>query len=66
MMRFTEWAERNGIEIPETETIPMTRFNENGLPAVVHCSSCEMTMILFSAMIDENGYTYCPTCGGAE
>lgn len=66
MIRFTEWAERNGIEIPKEESIPMTWFNKNGLPAVVHCSSCEMTMTLFSAMIDEDGYTYCQTCGGAE
>ena len=66
MIRFKEWAERNGIEIPKESNIPMSWFHENGLPAVVHCSNCEMTIILFSAMIDEDGYTYCPSCGGAE
>ena len=66
MIRFTEWAKQNGIEIPKEERIPMTWFQEHRLPAVVRCSECQMTMILFSAMIDEDGYTYCPSCGGAE
>ena len=66
MIRFKEWAEQNGIEIPKESNIPMTWFHEKGLPAVVRCSNCQMTMILFSAMIDEDGYTYCPSCGGAE
>ena len=64
MIRFEEWAENNGIEIPKEESVPMTWFNEHRLPAVVHCSECQMTMLLFSAMIDEDGYTYCQTCGG--
>lgn len=47
--------------IPEGN-IPGSWFSENGIPMVVRCSCCEMTMASPSAWIDDDGYTYCAEC----
>ena len=52
-----------GIEVPH-DNIPETWFYENGLPRVVACASCGMTIASPSALIDENGFCYCSSCGG--
>ena len=37
-------------------------FSENGLPMIVECSCCGMTMALPSAMIDDDGHCFCSSC----
>jgi hypothetical protein len=39
-------------------------FAENDLPMVVSCTCCGSTMILPSALIDEEGHCYCSSCAG--
>ena len=55
--------ETRGIEMPKGE-INGTWFAENGLPMVVSCTCCGMTMALPSALIDDEGYIYCGSCAG--
>lgn len=54
-------AENYNVKLPHG-TIPATWFSENGFPMVVKCTCCEMTMASPSALIDDNGYTYCVNC----
>ncbi len=51
-----------GIEVPHGN-IPGTWFSENGIPMVVSCTCCGMTMASPSALIDEDGCCYCSSCG---
>lgn len=53
--------EKMGIEMPK-DNIPGTWFSENGLHMVVSCTCCGMTMTMPSAMVDDDGNTYCPSC----
>jgi hypothetical protein len=39
-------------------------FEEHGLPMVVSCTGCEMTMTLFSARISEDRQLWCSDCSG--
>lgn len=68
MKKFREWyKEVNGIEPDyDRSKSAMEWCNENGLPMIVSCTCCESTMIIFSAYIDEENYTYCPSCAGVE
>ena len=62
MKTAKEWIkEKRGIEIPAGE-ISGEWFMENRLPMIVACSCCETTMILLSAMVDDDGYAYCGSC----
>lgn len=62
MMSFAEYIARNwGIEIPEGD-ISGTWFHDNGIPMVVRCTCCDMTMASPSAWVDKEGYTYCGSC----
>ena len=54
-----------GIEMPKGE-INGSWFVENGLPMVVACTCCGMTMSSPSAWIDRNGQCFCGGCIGAE
>ena len=65
MVNFFEWLEVNGIEKPEGTEIPMTWFSEHGLPMVVQCSCCQMTMALPSAFVDEEGSVFCKNCASS-
>ena len=51
-----------GIEVPH-DNIPGTWFSENGIPMVVSCACCGMTMASPSALIDEDGCCYYSACG---
>ena len=53
--------EMKGIEVPKGN-ISGEWFSENHIPMVVRCSVCEMTMASPSAYVDDEGYTYCPSC----
>lgn len=55
-----EYADEAGITLGET--IDGSVFNQLGLPMIVSCKCCESTMTLPSAIIDDEGYTYCTDC----
>ena len=57
-------AREYSLELPHGD-IPGTWFSKNGLPMVVRCTCCNMTMCSVSAWIDKDGYTYCGGCAGA-
>ena len=66
MQTFAEWLkEQYGINLPKGN-INGEWFIENGLPIVVRCSCCGMTMASPSAYVDDDGYTYCVDCGGGD
>ena len=53
--------EEMGVEMPKGE-INGSWFSENGLPMIVKCSCCGMTMALPSAMVDDDGHCFCSSC----
>lgn len=55
--------EEMGVEMPKGQ-INGEWFAENDLPMVVSCTCCGSTMILPSALIDEEGHCYCSSCAG--
>jgi hypothetical protein len=55
--------EEMGVEMPKGN-IPGSWFAENALPMIVECTCCGTTMALPSAMIDDDGTIYCPSCAG--
>jgi hypothetical protein len=55
--------EELGVEMPKGQ-INGEWFAENDLPMVVSCTCCGSTMILPSALIDEEGHCYCSSCAG--
>jgi len=66
MKSFEEYVKFHfGVEMPHGN-IPGSWFTENGIPMVVRCSCCEMTMASPSAWIDEEGYTFCGDCAGVS
>lgn len=63
MKTFTEWYKNvsGEHELPRGN-IPYKWFLEKNLPMIVKCSCCDSTMILFNSYVDENDYTFCPSC----
>jgi hypothetical protein len=57
--------EKWGIQFPEGN-ISGAWFVENGLPMVVECTCCRMTMVSLSALIDDEGQIFCPDCAGYD
>jgi len=53
-----------GLEVPSPH-IPGNWFSENGIPMIVACTCCGMTMSSPSAWIDRDGQCYCSGCAGA-
>lgn len=67
MLRTAEkyiWEEM-GEEMPKGE-IPASWFAEQGLPMIVECTYCGMTMALPSALVDDDGNCYCHGCVDEE
>ena len=63
MKTFKRYCKENlRISVPETDSIDGGWFAAHGLPLIVACSCCEMTMALPSAMIDEHGHCFCSNC----
>ena len=61
------WNEAHPTDpFPDTPTVSSAWFAERGLPLVVSCACCEMTMALPSAYISDDEYCYCATCAGVE
>ena len=64
MKSFADWLKANtNIKMPEG-SVSASWFYERGLPMVVECKCCGMTMALPSAFIDEDGNIYCSSCKG--
>ena len=53
------------IEVPEG-SVSGEWFAKNGLPMIVRCTCCDMTMVLFSAYVNEEGETFCASCAGMD
>ena len=59
-----QWIrEELNIEMPSGD-IDGEWFVKNNLPMIVKCSCCEMSMVLPSAMINDEGEIFCPSCVG--
>lgn len=66
MVSFRDYIkQRWDLQMPEGE-ISGAWFSDNGIPMVVRCSCCDMTMASPSAWIDDEGYTYCGTCADID
>jgi hypothetical protein len=52
------------IEMPKGD-ISDAWFAENGLPMIVACSCCEMTMASPSALVDDEGHCFCRICASS-
>ena len=66
MKTFEQWLKENRhCEMPKG-TVNAEWFIEHGLPMIVECSCCTMTMALPNALIDDEGCVYCSTCGSDE
>lgn len=66
MVSFRDYIkQRWNLQMPEGE-ISGAWFSDNGIPMVVRCSCCDMTMASPSAWIDDEGYTYCGTCADID
>lgn len=66
MKTFEQWLKENrNCEMPKGN-VDAGWFIEHGLPMIVECSCCQMTMALPNALIDDEGNIYCHDCGGAE
>lgn len=63
MLRKAEiWIfEEMGVKMPK-DIVPGSWFAENGLPMIVECACCGMTIALPSAIVDDDGTCYCPSC----
>ena len=68
MKNFREWLKENcpEVEIPEGPIISGSWFAKNNIPMVVACTCCETTMVVTSALIDEDGQIYCSSCAGED
>ena len=66
MKTFKEWyKDVAGIE-PDYETAEnkLLWLQEREIPMIVSCTCCGSTMLIFNAYVDEEDYTYCPSCAG--
>lgn len=63
MKTFNEWLkEIHHCEMPKG-TVSADWFFERGIPMIVECRCCTTTLAIPNAYIDDEGYTYCKTCG---
>ena len=66
MKTFEQWFnEHHHTKMPKG-TIDAGWFIDHGLPMIVECRCCGMTMALPSAFIDNECYTYCSSCKGND
>lgn len=53
------------IEMPKGN-IPGDWFSKNGLPMVVRCTCCDMSMVSPSAWLNDDGECFCADCAGVN
>ena len=64
MYTFEQFIKKEfDITMPKGE-INGSWFSNNGLPMIVECCCCGMTMASPSALIDYDGHCYCSGCAG--
>ena len=68
MKKFKDWYKDVSGKEPDYETTQdkLVWCSERGVPMIVSCTCCESTLLIFSAFVDEEDYTYCPSCAGVE
>ena len=66
MKSFAKWLKDKYNEEMPKGTVDAGWFIERGLPLVVECRCCTMTMPLPSAFIDDEGTVYCSDCKGDD
>ena len=47
-------------------SIPLPVFTQLGLPAVVACTGCGMTMVMPSCLVDDDDQCWCRDCAGED
>lgn len=52
--------EKHNLTMPTENTVEW--LENHGLPVIVACAECGMTITLPSAMIDKDGTVYCMSC----
>ena len=65
MKSFMDYAKKRYNDMPE-KVIPGDWFAKHGIPMIVRCNCCDMTMATPSAYLDDEGYTYCSECAGVN
>lgn len=65
MKTFRNYMKDLGIDVPH-DNIPGDWFSKTGIPMIVACTCCGMTMAAPSALIDNNGQCYCSGCAGED
>ena len=65
MISFTQYLKDRHIDAPKGN-VTGEWFAKHGYPMVVRCTCCDMTMAIFSAYVDKQGYTYCVDCAGVK
>lgn len=66
MKKFKDWYKGvTGVE-PDYETAQdkISWCMKRDLPVITSCIHCERTLVIFSAFMDDEGYTYCRSCAG--
>lgn len=66
MKTFAEWLKGISGEDMPSDDISASWFIERGLPMIVECKCCGMTMALPSAFVSEDNSIYCYMCKGDE
>lgn len=71
MINVGQYLSRIGKCYPQADAdgnIPMERFEQAGIPAVMACAGCEMTFVLTPERpCDESGRVFCSSeCAGVE
>lgn len=55
-------SEDLGLDYPKTPVVSGKWFSDNGLPMIVSCTCCGMTMALPNAYINNEGECFCSSC----
>ncbi len=67
MITFRNWFEKNyPNEKYPTGNVDGQWFADHDIPMIVSCTCCEMTMVVISALVDNEGQVFCSGCGELE
>jgi len=62
-----EVARARGLKFEEYDGgVPAEAFAKVGLPLIVRCAGCQETMAFPTALVDDEGRTWCDDCAGEE
>jgi hypothetical protein len=62
---FNERAVRPGIDVTK-RYIPTDVFGRVGIPLIVACTRCGMTLPIREGYVEDSGYTDCADCAGVR